>query len=147
MDSLEDRIASSKKQMEQYLEEKGELKLVEEEVCEERKRVAEEMENFGKVEPITKRERSKKKNRKRYNWKIRESKNLKTKLDELNMENTEILNRKEAVEKLILKEEEKELDLIEQLDGASHEYERCYEERMKNERLCERFPRIAEEKQ
>ena len=48
---------------------------------------------------------------------------------------------------MILKEEEKELDLIEQLDGASHEYERCREERMENERLGERIPRIAEEKQ
>ena len=121
MDSLEDRMARSKKQMEQYLKEKGELKLVEEEVCEEREKVAIEMENFGKVEPITKRKRSKKKNRKRYNWKIREKKNLKTKLDELNMENKAIVKRKETVEKLILKEEEKELDLVEQLEGATQE--------------------------
>ena len=147
MDSLEDRIARSKKQMEQYLKEKGELKLVEEEVCEEREKVAIEMENFGKVEPITKRKRSKKKNRKRYNWKIREKKNLKTKLDELNMENKAIVKRKETVEKLILKEEEKELDLVEQLEGATHEYERGYEQRMENERLCERVLRKAEEKE
>ena len=147
MDSLEDRMARSKKQMEQYLKEKGELKLVEEEVCEEREKVAVEMENFGKVEPITKRERSKKKNRKRYNWKIRENKNLKTKLDELNMENKAIVKRKETVEKLILKEEEKELDLVEQLEGATHEYERGYEQRMENERLCERVLSKAEGKE
>ena len=54
---------------------------------------------------------------------------------------------KEAVEKLILKEEETELDLFEQLEGASDEFERCYKARMENKRLGERVQRIAEEKE
>ena len=63
------------------------------------------------------------------------------------MVKTEILQRNEAVDKLILKEEDTELDLWEQIERASDEYERCYEARVENDMLCERVPRIAEEKE
>ena len=113
---------------------------------EERKSLVEETEGLTNMEIMTKRERSKKKNRKKYNWKRSKNKNLQIKLDELNMEKTEVLKRKEAAEKLILKEEDTEFDLWEQIEGASDEYERCYKARVENDMLCERVPKIAEEK-
>ena len=146
MDSLEEKRQSCRQKLKQHVREREELKLVEKQIMEERKSLVEEMEGLTNMENMTKRERSKKKNRKKYNWKRSKNKNLQIKLDELNMEKTEVLKRKEAAEKLILKEEDTEFDLWEQIEGASDEYERCYKARVENDMLCERVPKIAEEK-
>jgi len=135
IDSLEEKRLSCRQKMEQHVRDREELKLVEKQIMEERKSLVEEMEGLTNMEIMTKRERSKKKNRKKYNWKRSKNKNLQIKLDELNMEKTEVLKRKEAAEKLILKEEDTEFDLWEQIEGASEEYERCYKERCYKERV------------
>merc|ERR1711913_218083 len=102
MDSLEEKRQSCRQKLKQHVREREELKLVEKQIMEERKSLVEEMEGLTNMENMTKRERSKKKNRKKYNWKRSKNKNLQIKLDELNMEKTEVLKRKEAAEKLIL---------------------------------------------
>ena len=61
MNNWEDKRVICRQQLEQHIREKEELKLAEKEVMEERKNLAEEMENWGKMEAMTKRERSKKK--------------------------------------------------------------------------------------